>query len=427
MFTKNLNRQRLLTAALFLLTVTTTWAQKRSPSASNPSFLFLSDIHLNTASQYTDYGSDTGLELWQNFLQKADSVLGSPASPQFIVYTGDLPAHYQCYSTCYLAPDQRGQHNQNLQTILTGLRDLATKHGKPLFYLPGNNDGLAGDYYSFADSLQQTPFVLVPENNNPYPALNITKGNSKPPCIVSNPQSKLGYYAARPVAGLRLLCLNTVMYSHKFAPVDGTTKLADGNLQMKWLANQLAQAQKLGEKVYIAMHIPPGTDAYSEELMWADTANETNTHWLNQFLALTEKYQATISGILYGHTHMDEVRRLYNRAGNKITAVAISCPGVTPQHDNNPGFKTVEYDRASKQLLNFTTYYTTPMASVWGANYYNFRDTYKARPNTTIFQSLSAMHLDTVLSRMESVYMVKSNNPITSPYVRQAIDVKWGQ
>ena len=425
MFTKNLIPKRLLTAAMLLLMAVAADAQKKAATTSNPNFLFLSDIHLNTASQYTDYGSDTGLELWQNFLQKADSVLGSTASPNFIVYTGDLPAHYHCDPSCYLAPDQRQQHNQNLQTILAGLRDLATKHGKPLFYLPGNNDGLAGDYYSFADSLQQTPFVLVPENNNPYPALNIQPGQGKAPCIVSNPQPKMGYYAARPIAGLRLICLNTVMYSHSFKPVDGSNKLTDGNLQMKWLGTQLAQAQKLGEKVYIAMHIPPGMDAYGNKPMWADTANQTKTHWLNQFLTLTERYQASISGILYGHTHMDEVRRLYNRAGNKITTVAISCPGVTPQHSNNPGFKTVEYDPASKQLLNFTTYYTTPMATAWGSAQYSFKATYPGKTNATIYQRLAALPFTTVANSMAQVFTVQ-NGPAGYP-IQRGIEVKWGQ
>jgi hypothetical protein len=39
--------------------------QKIHPATKpNPNFLFFSDIHLNTTSDSTSYGSDTGMELW---------------------------------------------------------------------------------------------------------------------------------------------------------------------------------------------------------------------------------------------------------------------------------------------------------------------------------------------------------------------------
>ncbi len=425
MLSKNLIPRKLLSVICLLLALTVARAQKAVKTATNPGFLFLSDVHLNTANLSTGYGSDTGMELWANFLQKADSILTAVQSLQFIVYTGDLPAHYYCNDgVCYLAPGERGQHNQNLQTILTGLRRLATQHAKPLFYLPGNNDGLAGDYYSFADSMQQTPFVLVPDQTNPYPALNIVAGKTKAPCIVSNPQPKLGYYAARPVPGLRLLCLNTVIYNPGFTPVDGTNQLADGDAQMKWIASQLAEAKKMGEKVYIAMHIPPGLDAYSGRAMWAKLPGQTTT-WLNRFLTLTDQYQTSIAGILYGHTHMDEVRRLYNPAGNRITTVAVSCPGVTPQHQNNPGFKTVTFDAASKQLLDFTTYYTTPSAAAWGNATYTFRATYPGKPQASIYQRLAALPLNVVTSSMNSIFTVQNGPPTYG--TQTGIEVKWGQ
>ena len=151
--------------------------------SSNASFLFLSDIHLNMFTDTTAYGLDTGIGLWTIFLAKADSLLGSSHAPGFIVYTGDLPAHYKCSpATCYLPDSARQSHNHNLATILSGLRNLATKHNTPFFYIPGNNDGLAGDYYSFADEQQQTPFSVAPSSKNPYPALYILPGTSKAPC-----------------------------------------------------------------------------------------------------------------------------------------------------------------------------------------------------------------------------------------------------
>ena len=102
-------------------------------------FLFLSDVHLNSFSESTIYGDDTGMILWKAFLAKTDSILGSIISPDFVVYTGDLPGHYP--RPFYLPPSKRADHNQNLKIILQGLKDLVTKHKKSLFYLPGNNDG----------------------------------------------------------------------------------------------------------------------------------------------------------------------------------------------------------------------------------------------------------------------------------------------
>jgi sphingomyelin phosphodiesterase acid-like 3 len=164
--------------ALLLLSAYTVNAQRKSTAAHH--FLFLSDIHLDTYATTTDYGADTGMDLWALFLRKADSVMAGPDAPRFIVYTGDLPSHLN--PCCYLPPGQRSSHNNNIDTILTGLRRLADKYNKPLFYMPGNNDGLAGDYASFADEELQTPFSLVPDKADPYPALNILPGTAKAPC-----------------------------------------------------------------------------------------------------------------------------------------------------------------------------------------------------------------------------------------------------
>ncbi len=384
------------------------------------SFLFLSDIHLNTYADTITYGDDTGMDLWTRFLQKADSVLAGDDAPKFILYTGDLPAHYSCSPSCYLDSNNRTTHNTNLAAILTGLRNMADKYNKPLFYLPGNNDGIAGDYYSFADEAQQTPLSLVPENSNPFPALNINSGN-KAPCMVSNPHPTMGYYAARPIKGLRLICLNTVMYSKNFTTVDGSDKDNDRLQQITWLAGQLAEATAMEEKIYIAMHIPPGTDAYSGKDMWDDS----KTNWKDMFLSLTTQYEAGITGIFYGHTHMDELRRLYDSTGTHITEVAISCPGVTPQHSNNPGFKTVQYDQQSKEVMGFTTYYTTPIATGWGSSTYNFNTVFGNTPAVSIYQRIAGMPLTNVNAAMSTIFTVKNGPP--SYNIQQGIEVMWGK
>lgn len=411
-------------AGLLLLFYVQAGAQKKAVS---PAFLFLSDVHLNTFSDTTFYGVDTGLELWKAFINKIDALLAGSNAPKFIVYTGDLPAHYQCGETCVLPPDQRQDHNQNLAAILKGLRDVATKHKKPLFYLPGNNDGIAGDYTSFADEQQKTPFSLIPETKNPYPAPNSKPGGMVPPCIVSNPHPTMGYYSAKPVAGLRLIALNTVIYSKSFIPVDGSQQISDGNTQLKWLAAQLSDAARKGEKAYIAMHIPPGTDAYKYDkdpvgaTMWAPLPDTVNT-WLRQFLGIVAAHKKTIAGILYGHTHMDELRRLYDPSGSTITEVAISCPGVTPQHYNNPGFKIVQYDAASKELLNFNTYYTVPAAKKWGNNTYNFNTVFGFPSNKTLYSNLSSATLSSINTSLNKIFTVM-NGP-AGYNIQPGIEVK---
>lgn len=393
--------------------------------ATDAKFLFLSDIHLNSFKQTTDYKvDDTGMILWKAFLSKADSVISS-TSPDFIIYTGDLPSHVQ--DCCIPLPaNERVPHNKNIETILSGLRKLATKHKKTLLYLPGNNDGIAGDYASFADENQQTPFSLIPENKNPYPALNINTTGNTAPCMVSNPEPKMGYYSARPIEGLRVIALNTVIHSANFFGADGTNQLADAQQQMTWLSNELKDAQSKGEKAYIAMHIPPGIDAYGYQKHGDDATNwaklPANNPWNNQFLQIVADNQTTIAGILYGHTHMDELRRLYDPSGENITEVAISCPGVTPIHDNNPGFKVVTYDTTSKELLDFTTYYTVPSASVWGSNTYNFNQQFGYSNNNTLYDNLVQDSLDSIHVKLNKIYTVMHNAP--SYNVEPGIEVK---
>lgn len=376
-------------------------------------FLFLSDIHLNSFSQNTDYGEDTGMILWNAFLKKADSVILSE-KPDFIVYTGDLPAHYG--HPFFLPKGMRTQHNTNLATILAGLRTLADTNKTPLFYLPGNNDAIAGDYYSFADEDDKTPLSLVPEKKNPYPALNIDSTGQKPPFMIDDKNLKKGYYTAQLTDGLRLIALNTVIYSRHFKNVDGGNQLDYGNDQMSWLGQALDSAKAAGDKVYIAIHIPPGKDAYGVTHNgytdnWTFSLPTSTNPWNDNFLEVIAGYQPTITGILYGHTHIDELRRLYDTSGNNITEVAISCPGVTPQHDNNPGFKVVTYDESSKELLDFVTYHTVPSSVTWGNATYSLNDQFGYSNQNTLFQNLVQDNHDSIHAKLNKIYTVMHGAP----------------
>jgi len=242
-------------------------------------FLIVSDVHVDTREKSSKYSGDTGMDLWHAFLQKMDEILSGPDAPSFIVYTGDLPAHYKCNGPCYLAPADRTEHNADIYAALTGLDSIANKHHKPLFYAPGNNDALAGNYYSFADEARQTPLSLIHASPYFYPKKDI---DGAVPGMIANPEPTMGYYAACPEKNLRLIVLNTVIFNKAFTAADHTDPKTDGEKEMKWLAQQLEEAAAGHQQVYLAMHIPPGMDIVHSRPMWTAGAKDGSDNWQNE-------------------------------------------------------------------------------------------------------------------------------------------------
>lgn len=384
--------------------------------SGDPYFIQVSDVHFDSKTTTINYGCDTGVELWTKTKVKLTELIRQSPAPKFIIFTGDLPAHYDCDKTCFIPPDKRTTHNNNIANILDDLRQLVEDTGIPLLFVPGNNDSLAGDYYSFADEKNETPLSLAADPDNAYPALNSARTCGDPPCIVSNPHPQMGYYSARPIDGLRVIALNSIIFGHRYHQVDGVKQVDAGNTQMSWLNTELAAARLSDEKVHIIMHIPPGNDAYAvahektPTQMWAELPM-SGDNWINQFLSLVDQYQSEITGILYGHTHMDEIRRLYDVKGTKITEVAVSAPGVTPQHNNNPGIKAYWYNSSTMELLDFRTYYTTPTAPFWGRQSYRFSTIFRCDANNTIHQCLSGASLTDVNTAMDTIFTVMNGAP----------------
>ncbi len=359
---------------------------------ANPYFLFLADIHLNTYSKDTNKGDDTGMNLWNASKQKIAAVLKQTPPPQFVIYTGDLPDHN---------PDSGKKHDTNISKVLTDLKQLVGK--TPLFYAPGNNDALGGDYHTFTDNKGETPFSLVPSSLN-YPAPNAT--------MLSNPHPEYGYYSASPFPGLRIIAMNTIIlgrdyfkdsHHEEYVPVDSKEKRRRSNTLMQWVGKELLAAQNSNEKAYLIMHIPPGTNAYSGNQMWESDS------LLSVFRGYAKTYEKTITGIFYGHTHMDELRRIYDNDG-QIQEIAISAPGISPNHGQNPGFKIVSYETKTFEPTDFITYYTKRTDTVWNnSNCYTFSGSYGAT-SSNIKDYLSTKPLDSVLKGMQKTYMVKNRS-----------------
>lgn len=387
-----------------------------------PYFIHLSDIHLSLPFDTTIYGGDTGPDLWKITCSKLDSMLGDKVNPpKFVLCTGDLPAHSNPDSgECGPASGNSGDHVDNIGAVMDSLHALFARHPNvPFFYVVGNNDGLDGDYYSFTDSKAGSLLTKFPADH--FPALNMSTTAGTAPCVLDSSQYSMGYYAAQPVKGLRLLALNTVILGKKYNVANGISQSAAGDAEISWLTAQLQAAASAGDKVYLSMHIPPGIDAHNGKPMWS---TKNNDQWLDQFLPLLKTYQNTISGILYGHTHMDELRLLYDSSDLKTPVeIGISAPAISPYHCNNPGFKMVYFQTSDFELTDFTTCYSTPGAAYFGNNTYKFSDVFGCSGGT-IYNCLKNMNIDTINRRMDQIYYVKSPNGNANPLkTRSAIAV----
>ncbi len=385
-----------------------------------PTFLFISDVHLNSEKKeitsesggYCDgiYYSDTGTDLWDYTKTKLKEVLSGPDKPNFILCTGDFPAHNESINDPTNIPS-------DLHTVFSDLREIAQANCTPFVYAPGNNDGLGGDYHSFEDAANQPPFVTDSGYATEWPAIV----DSSAACsgvdfeIADSSLIDMGYYSAFPLgkaANLRVISLNTVIFTTKSYVNDhGPNQYTAAFDELDWLKGQLKEACTRNERVILMMHIPPGND-YKNNPNWVTASKDGKT--INQhFLTMVGDHSDCISGVIYGHTHKDELKLLMDSTGG-MSEVAISCPGITPGHCNNAGFKLVSYQPGTFEFMGFTTiwsdFFTTKTAQPYDQTY-TFSQYYQKPAGTTMYHHLDSLNdADSVLieTGMGETYNVRN-------------------
>lgn len=160
---------------------------------------------------------------------------------------------------------------------------------------------------------------------------------------------KGGYYSFNPIKGLRLMMLNTQwmdvinFYSYRNESKD----LAD---QFQWMENELEEATKNGEKVYIVSHFPPTYPGYLEGF-----SNYINVK-LTRYIEIIKKYQNTIVFSTHGHKHTDYFNLFLDN--NKPYYMALMGSAMTPWQNRNPGVRLYKYDKSNFQLLDYTEFFT---------------------------------------------------------------------
>jgi sphingomyelin phosphodiesterase len=141
-----------------------------------------------------------------------------------------------------------------------------------------------------------------------------------------------------------------ISINSNYCPIDNFWLLinsTDPSNQLDWLAKTLQNSENIGEKVHILGHINPSACLGS---------------WAENYYRIINRYESTITGQFFGHTHNDEFEVFYDlQNSTRAVGVAFISASSTTFSFRNPGYRILEFDglynESSWQLLDHRNFY----------------------------------------------------------------------
>ncbi|KAF8918727.1 sphingomyelin phosphodiesterase [Mucidula mucida] len=182
------------------------------------------------------------------------------------------------------------------------------------------------------------------------------------------------YSVIAPGTNLRIISLNTVYwYNLNLWIYDSDEQHPDPNGIMAFAVQELQAAEEAGQKAWIIGHMPPGAP---------DTLHDQS----NYYDQIVQRYQHTIAGHFFGHSHLDQFEIAYQdyekRTADNAVAVSWIAPSVTPRNANG-AFKVYEVDPDTYDIMDAHVYVANlsdpnfDTEPTWHL-YYSARETYGA-------------------------------------------------
>jgi len=160
---------------------------------------------------------------------------------------------------------------------------------------------------------------------------------------------KRGFYSARlPKDNMRIIGMNTnFWYKFNWWMLMRPKDEWDPEYMLKWIIEELDDAERLGEKVCILGHM-------------IATSGDAFPSFNSYFSQIVTRYKDTIVGQFYGHSHWDEFQVIYDSIKHqepRPVGVGYMAPSVTTFRHVNPAFRVYEIDKKTKHVINHYTYY----------------------------------------------------------------------
>jgi len=154
--------------------------------------------------------------------------------------------------------------------------------------------------------------------------------------------SKFSYYSTvNPIYNVKIIALDTqACDSADFYLIREPT---DPMHELEWLRKELYESEAKNQGVIIMGHIPPGH--YS-----------CDTRWAARYSAVVERFQNTIRGQLFGHTHNDHIEVIKSFNDDTAVGSVLIAPSFTTFESLHPSFRIIEVDAETHQPVNIHQY-----------------------------------------------------------------------
>ncbi|KAK7076989.1 Sphingomyelin phosphodiesterase [Halocaridina rubra] len=255
-----------------------------------------------------------------------DHIKATHQDLDFIIWTGDLIPHNVWNTT----------RDGNLQIIRDCVQMIADNFpGIPVFPAIGNHESHPVNAFPqpYIDNEYDISWL--------YDEIRTLWSTWLPPEVAQS-VAYSAYYSTLIKPGLRVLSINTnYCYGFNWWLIYDDV---DPGTELDWMAKELDAAEAAGEKVYLISHIPPGHD-------------DCTKTWSHEYNKIVFRYESTIAGLFYGHTHKDHFMMFYDPVETtRPYHVAYIAQSQTPYHKLNPGYKVYtidgEYQGSSYRVLD---------------------------------------------------------------------------
>lgn len=328
------------TGQFYLPELPGTLRPQQSKAGADVRILILSDIHLDLAYEP---GSEVNCNEplccrpvythWDN-LTIAAGFWGAPAAcdlpkwtleatleaakalqPDLVLWLGDTSPH----DLWNYRPDLQ---NRDVRLVADIIREKM--EGVPVYPAIGNHECFPSD--QFMPGAETGLLESLAEAWSPW-----LSAESKAQFLQN------GFYHSRdPGSGLHILALNTQMADTMNFFITGLGQ--DPGNMLEWAETVLEQIEYLGEFAILIGHIPPGD-------------HFTDSSWARLYQRLSTRFQTTIKGHFYAHTHNAQfyVIQDYNSPG-EAAGVIFACPSLTTYTGHEPSLRIVEVGRETGEV-----------------------------------------------------------------------------